>query len=56
VFAPLVFQHAMGTRRVTSSFAACTAVPYLSALSHKRQQFPKKNKHKMPFDFIYKFV
>ena len=53
----LVTQHAMRMRRIILSSVVCPAVPYLSTLSHKSQDFQKEAiEHKMCFDFLHKSV
>jgi len=51
-------RYVKGTRRIILCYAACPALPNVSKLSHKRQEFPKKNiiEHKICIlIFFYKF-
>jgi hypothetical protein len=50
----LVIQHATRMRRTILSPEACPALQYFSTLSHKRNDYRKKDtEHEMCFNFLY---
>ena len=53
MFVALVIQHAISMRRILLWSVTCLTAPYLFILSHKSQDFLKKNFLKMKCVFIY---
>jgi len=57
VFVALFTRNTRRLRRIVLSSAACLALPYFSAFSHKCHDFflEKVKEHKVCSDFLYKF-